>query len=205
MTMEPTAAILTAATLNNGVRVLAKADGAALQCVNRTQAQRRVETINEACENGSAHVYQAPGSRVFYVALPESEARFVRPAIDLDALADDPMLDSLVADLIKAAPGPQRFWSPELPETWWPVALPAASATAEPAAIGKSTPVLQAALHCKDADCTIGDDGYCVICGVYRNDAPCPSCGGWSFHVGDCPELEAREEALAKNHGAPPA
>jgi hypothetical protein len=43
--------------------------------------------------------------------------------------------------------------------------------------------------HEADLDCTLDEDGCCLVCGVYRNDEPCPYCGGWSFHIGDCPGL----------------
>lgn len=50
--------------------------------------------------------------------------------------------------------------------------------------------------HATDADCSpfLNVDGLCTECGVYRNDEPCPFCGGWSFHAGECIELLPAEE-----------
>lgn len=39
--------------------------------------------------------------------------------------------------------------------------------------------------HTKDSDCTVGDDGLCIECGVDHSD-PCENCGGAGFHKPDC-------------------
>lgn len=58
--------------------------------------------------------------------------------------------------------------------------------------------------HSKDSDCTVGDDGLCIECGVDHSSAladqpipekgGCPVCGGRGFHQTnpiECPEIYA--------------
>lgn len=47
------------------------------------------------------------------------------------------------------------------------------------------------ATHNRDSDCTVGQDGMCLDCGVYHG-APCLGCGGRGFHAQDCPEMADR-------------
>lgn len=43
-----------------------------------------------------------------------------------------------------------------------------------------------AARHERDEDCSLGDDGECVVCGVWHGD-PCLLCDGRGFHREHCP------------------
>ena len=40
--------------------------------------------------------------------------------------------------------------------------------------------------HEQDEECTVGDRGYCVYCGVDHNVEPCSICGGRGFHRWEC-------------------
>jgi hypothetical protein len=54
-------------TLNNGVTVLAKADGYTVIYTNRTQAERRAAILRAA--GVDAFVYKHPAARPFYVGI----------------------------------------------------------------------------------------------------------------------------------------
>lgn len=47
----------------------------------------------------------------------------------------------------------------------------------------------QAAKHTTDADCTVGPDGCCVVCGV-DHGGRCDICGGRGFHKTGCPDSD---------------
>jgi len=44
-------------------------------------------------------------------------------------------------------------------------------------------------IHECDEDCTVGDDGCCVECGVFHDD-PCLHCGGCGFHAAECEAMD---------------
>jgi hypothetical protein len=39
--------------------------------------------------------------------------------------------------------------------------------------------------HKQDSDCTVGEDGLCIICQVLHGD-PCVECGARAFHLANC-------------------
>lgn len=61
--------------------------------------------------------------------------------------------------------------------------------------------------HTTDADCTVGDDLCCTICGVSHGGAACGECGGVAFHRDGCGEIEdappARRVALYRCDACP--
>lgn len=42
--------------------------------------------------------------------------------------------------------------------------------------------------HTKDADCTVGPDGTCTVCGT-AHGPDCPDCGAKAFHFPSCPHM----------------
>lgn len=44
--------------------------------------------------------------------------------------------------------------------------------------------------HQKDSDCTVHEDGCCIVCGVSHWGPPCTVCGATAFHIDGCSEIE---------------
>ncbi len=44
-------------------------------------------------------------------------------------------------------------------------------------------------VHTQDAQCSVGPDNCCTVCGVEHSE-PCYACGGRGFHQDACPEID---------------